>query len=332
MARREESVDPEGWTDGFTPIYAELIRQRMKPVLAQGLDYSAGALTGATIRNAGYSFAIRYVDAPANVGRKHIRVAEYGDLVKAGVDVHLVFEIGTTDMLGGRPAGVANGRRALAGARWIGYPEGRPIFLACDMHVTGPQLTTALAYVDGAISVLGNSGVGVYGFWELVDACIATHRGVAYWQAGIAPDTTDAVNVWQDNTRSVVVGGIQCDVNHLLIPIPSSTPEDEMPAITQGTWEQTGTTVHQHLTCPVGPNFIFRSGWFSLSVGWADATGVGVWFLGTVNGTASNVATVAPFTLPRGVRLPFWIPPGTECISVEYTSDNPVGWSLELLT
>lgn len=192
----------------------------MKPILARGLDYSSGTISGAAIKSAGYTFVCRYVDAPSYVGGKHIRPGEYINLAQAGVDVFLVFEIGTADMLAGRNGGVANAQRARAGAQWVGYPPGRPIFFACDMHVTQSQLPAALDYVDGVISVLGNATTGIYGFWELVDECIATNRGAAYWQAGIMPDTTDAVHMWQRNDGVVAVGGIQCDVNDLLIPIP----------------------------------------------------------------------------------------------------------------
>lgn len=192
----------------------------------QGLDYSAGVIPGATIKAAGYQFVIRYVDDPAaGLNAKHIRPGEYRDLVAAGVDVFLVFEVGTADMLAGHDAGVAHATRAKAGADWIGYPPDRPIFMACDMHLNPAQITSALAYIDGAVSVLGDA-CGVYGFWELVDACIAQGKGRWFWQCGISPDPTDAVHLWQRNDRTVTVGGISCDVNELRIPLTPSTGLD----------------------------------------------------------------------------------------------------------
>lgn len=195
----------------------------------RGLDYSAATIPGATIKAAGYQFVIRYTaDPKVGLNAKHIRPAEYQDLLAAGVSVYLVFEVGTGDMLAGHDAGVANARRARAGADWIGYPLGAPIFMASDMHLTAAQLPAALAYVDGAVSVLGDA-CGVYGFFELVDACIAQRKGRWFWQAGVSPDPTDAVHVWQRNDTTTTVGGVAADINELRIPLTTEddmTPED----------------------------------------------------------------------------------------------------------
>jgi hypothetical protein len=201
----------------------------MNAVLMTGLDYSAGTISGAVIKTAGHKFVIRYVEDPNQwLGSKHIRPAEYTQLIASGIDVFLVFEIGVDDMLGGRAAGVANATRARAGATWIGYPPAYPIFMACDMHLTTPQIATALEYIAGAATVLGDQ-LGVYGFVELIDASMngpATYR----WQCGRAP-TGNNVNVWQrNNSGFATVGGIQCDVNELYLEMP--TPEEGETALT----------------------------------------------------------------------------------------------------
>lgn len=190
------------------------------------MDYSAKAIPGATIIAAGFEFVIRYCDAPGpGLSHKHIRPDEYRDLVSAGVNVYLVHEQRTTDMLGGHDAGVEHARRARAGADWVGYPPGGIIFLACDMHLTHKQIPTALAYIDGAAEVLGHDATGVYGFFELIDTCIAQGKGKWFWQAGISPDPTDAVHIWQRNDGFVHVGGTECDVNEMRIPLPvAGTP------------------------------------------------------------------------------------------------------------
>lgn len=210
----------------------------------RGLDYSAGTIPGAAIKAAGYRFVIRYVDSPTvGLSRKHITPGEYRELTSAGVDVYLVHEVATTDMLGGHDAGIAHAQRARAGADWIGYPPGSPIFMACDMHLTAAQIPTALAYVDGAVSVLRDA-CGVYGFWELVDACIAQRKGLWFWQAGISPDPTDPVHLWQRNDRTTTVAGIACDVNELRIPLEvDMTPEQDarlarVETVLKMIWEQ----------------------------------------------------------------------------------------------
>jgi hypothetical protein len=315
--------------------------------MSKGLDYSAGTVTGSTIKAAGYDFVIRYVDDPAvvSLGSKHCRPAEYQDLVKAGVDVWLVFEVGTTDMLAGKAAGVSHAIRARNGAKALGYPPGRMVFMACDMHLTPNQIPQALAYLDGAASVLGKSSTGLYAFGEMVDAAINGDHAGAYWQCGHRPGPTRPVHVYQRNDGTTTVGGITCDINELLRPIPGSsvsgdptiTVEEDMPGpvMNLGEWEP-GTAVHKTLSCPVGTDFLFKSGWFSLGVGWADAQDVSVIFVGhpKKDGTRTYLdgSTSAPITLPFDSRLPFKIPSGTELISVSYTSANPVSWSAELLT
>lgn len=197
-----------------------------------GLDYSAGAIAGQTIKAAGFDFVIRYCDAPANVTRKCITPAEHADLKAAGVDVFLVHEQWTTDMDGGYAAGVAHAQRAVAGANWVGYTG--PIFMAADEHLTAAGVASALQYLRGAATVIPVSLLGVYGFPELIQA--AQQAGVAswFWQCGSAPKPGTGVHIWQRNydLGQTIVGGVQCDVDELLIPLPSgSTSEDAVSLI-----------------------------------------------------------------------------------------------------
>lgn len=217
----------------------------------QGLDYSAGAIPGAAIRQAGYGFVIRYVDDPAvGLGSKHITPQEYRDLVGAGVQVLLVFEVDTGDALGGYNQGVSNAQRARKGADWIGYPQGAPIFMACDMHLTGPQVDTAMRYLDGARSVLG-SATGCYGFWEDVDTSITQHNADWFWQCGIKPADSDPVHIWQRNdTAPVTVGGVSCDINELLRPIGAPDMDWTTPMPAPGDWAgnpQTLASILNHI-------------------------------------------------------------------------------------
>jgi hypothetical protein len=188
--------------------------------MTTGLDYSAGVIPGSVIKNAGHGFVIRYVDDPAYVATKHIHPSEYADLVTAGVDVWLVFEVGTNDIAGGFAAGVINAKRAQRGAAWVGYPANRPIFFACDEHLYGQNLIDlAMQYLDGAASVLGVELVGDYGFVEEVTAAQAGKHASLFWQCGESPAPGAGVHVWQRNDGAVYVGGIQCDVNELLLPM-----------------------------------------------------------------------------------------------------------------
>lgn len=195
-----------------------------------GLDYSAGRIAGAAIKAAGYDFAIRYVEDPARqLWTKHLRPDEYRDLIGAGVHVWAVFEVDTTDALGGFAQGTANARRALAGAAWVGYPADQPIFFCSDRHLSSGEVLTALAYLDGAAAVLGRDRVGAYGFFEFIDAAIAGNHAAAYWQCGIRPAATGPVHLWQRNDTSTTVGGIGCDINVMMHPLAPLPPQPAAP-------------------------------------------------------------------------------------------------------
>lgn len=198
--------------------------------LALGLDYSAARLSGAAIHAAGYSYVLRYLDDPAwGPPAKCIVPGELVDLRAAGVDVLCVFEQGTDDITGGYGAGQRNARRALAGAQWVGY-DGL-IFMAVDEHLDGTGVALALEYLDGAASVLGRDRTGVYGFSELIDCAIGRYG--ALWQCGHTPAPGGPVHIWQRNTGTVQVAGVDCDVNELLRPLPGlgiPAPADLSPA------------------------------------------------------------------------------------------------------
>ncbi len=192
------------------------------------LDYSAGTIPGAvlaTSRAYGQPIrgVIRYVDAPGNGNVKCITPAEYRDLQAVGMGVLLVFEHQTTDAINGHAAGVINAQRALAGADQLGYSG--PILMASDMHLNDPAhpeyLPNALAYLDGAASVLGLARLGAYGFPELMSACVG--RASVLWQCGSPPpaNNPDGVHFWQvNNTTSPVLAGIACDINVPMTAVP----------------------------------------------------------------------------------------------------------------
>ena len=210
--------------------------------MSVGLDYSAGVIAPEAIVAAEYTTVFRYIDAPTmSTSAKHVTPAEYAALTTAGITVNLVFEIGTNDWVCGSSLGVTYAIRAQAGAQWVGYNG--PIFFAVDTHLDARQIPTALAYLHGAQSVLGT--IGVYGFEELIQAAQTARIGAAYWQCGHPPAPSSGVHVWQDNTRTVTVDGIECDVNHILIPIPNGGGDM--------TTEQQIADIHQQIMGPWAP-------------------------------------------------------------------------------
>jgi hypothetical protein len=187
--------------------------------MPDGFDYSDGRPSGAAIAARG-EFVIRYIDHPSRMAGKHITRAEYDDLIAHGVQVWLVCERTKTDWEGGHPAGVALARDARAGADRIGYPADRLIFFTADMHLTAQQIPTVQAFIDGAASVLGRDATGGYGFSELIRALKAGNNCRGLWQTGSRSVLVSGAHIYQANDRpTVVIDGVVCDVNELLIPL-----------------------------------------------------------------------------------------------------------------
>jgi hypothetical protein len=200
------------------------------------IDYSAAKLTADVIKRTKIgpdgetaSGAIRYVDAPDRLGRKHTNKAEYDDLVRGGLAMDaMFFEVDVDDPLGGYAQGQAFARRAKAGADYLGF-GGVILFCADRWFVSkGRRTITAdmwQAYLDGVVSILGRGRTGAYGFSDAMDAAVGH---VDYFvQCGSRSVVRNFVNAWQDNNVQPVVGGIQTDRLLILKPFSTSVQEDD---------------------------------------------------------------------------------------------------------
>jgi len=192
-------------------------------VIATGLDYSARRLPGASIRAAGHRFVIRYLWFPGQ-RLSYIDALEYADLVAAGVDVHLVYEQTTSDPAGGWAAGVRMGRQAVQSAREVGAPAGTTIFFCADgwLNANGIPVTTAMAFLDGARSVIGEYTLGAYGFADFVFAAAGGGHADRFWLCGAEiPEAQrpDWLHLYQWNNGRAYVDGVECDLNKQYQPL-----------------------------------------------------------------------------------------------------------------
>ena len=177
----------------------------MPTLYAYGADYSGGEFTPAQLdayhAAGGYDIRvlIRYIGYPANPKCVTHYPGAYQSLTDSGRLVLLVHEIGANDAAGGWDAGVRNARAALNDARSIGYPEELPIFMAADDWLArqGIGLSTAMAYLQGAASVLGVGRTGAYGFTDFVHA--AQDQGLAnwFWLCGAESGVRDGIQLYQ---------------------------------------------------------------------------------------------------------------------------------------
>jgi hypothetical protein len=236
-------------------------------VRALGVDYAGGTPDPWALTTAGYVFACRYLSSggPALPG-KLLTAPEYRALTAAGVSVAVNWETTATRMLSGYPAGVQDAKAAQTHLEAIGYPaDTRPIYFSADFDATPGQQTQIDDYLRGCASVIGPGRVGIYGSYYVVQRCL--NHGTARWawqtMAWSGGQVDPRAHLVQ-RIGSVVVDGVECDVNEALrpdfgqhptiprrrespvcyrldpTPIPTGVTADALP---EGTWPAVEDTI-----------------------------------------------------------------------------------------
>lgn len=201
------------------------------------IDYSGGAVSGATMAAHGITGAIRYVGV-GGAGKRLTR-AEYADHCAHGRQTVAVVELSTTDADGGAPAGTANATAALRDLQSItaGLPPITCVLMANDKPT---YVQADLYYIQAAAAVFDNVAlVGPYGFGSFLAACDQHGLAPIAWQAGPAPSRTGTAALatwWQRNggqatasdgpstPTTITLNGVVCDLSNQLLEIPMSDP------------------------------------------------------------------------------------------------------------
>ena len=187
-----------------------------------GADYSAHELPPSALdRCTQYNirFLIRYIGYPDNPKCISHYPGAYQAHVRAGRLVLLAAENDTNDPALGFAGGVAMAKRALADAARIHYPASLPIFFCSDAWLAEHNitLTTAMAYLDGAASVIGKARTGAYGFRDFIKAAKAGHHARYLWLCGAPPTDAEVAQGWphiyQWNGGTVPLGGVTADLD-----------------------------------------------------------------------------------------------------------------------
>jgi hypothetical protein len=209
--------------------------------VVHGADYSAGELLPHEIdqhKDHDIRFLGRYIGFPDNPKCISHFPGAYQKHVRAGRMVLLFFENQTDDRAGGRDRGVANAHLALQDARTIGYPDHLPIFFSADAHLdaVGIPVANAMAYLDGAASVMGINRTGAYGFREFIGPAREGGHARWFWLAGTEPTDREIrhglTHFYQSNKGQIKIGGIEADLDLayrgvldlLRLPVPTKLP------------------------------------------------------------------------------------------------------------
>lgn len=187
-----------------------------------GTDYSARELSPTELDHfAEYDirFLIRYIGYPGNSKCISHYPGAYKAHVQGGRLVLLVAENETNDPAGGFAGGAAMAHRALRDAGSIGYPAHLPIFFCADGWLADSNIAvaTAMAYLDGAASVIGKNRTGAYGFRDFIQAARAGQHARWLWLAGAHPTDAEVAQGWphlyQWNNGTISPGGMPAELD-----------------------------------------------------------------------------------------------------------------------
>lgn len=141
----------------------------------QGVDIAWARPTVAQIKAVGARFVARYFSTDDT---KNLHASEVAAYSAAGLGTVVVWETTTGRARAGMTAGQADARAAEAQRKAVGLPPDMPIHFAVDEDTSW---SSVVPYFAGAVSVLGQARVGVYGGYAVIEGAAAA--GYRYlWQ------------------------------------------------------------------------------------------------------------------------------------------------------
>lgn len=149
--------------------------------MAKGLDYSWARPGGATIKNAGYQFVVRYIPYYGH-GGKGLEKPELDDLRNNGIAIAMVYESWASRALDGREAGRADARVSQQQIERIGLDNDMPVYFAVDFDAREDQQGIIDEYLRGCADVLGANRVGVYAGYWVIKRCFENKTAAYLWQ------------------------------------------------------------------------------------------------------------------------------------------------------
>ncbi len=143
----------------------------------QVLDYSFSRIDHALAHAHGVVGCMRYLYGNG----KGLTPTEVALFRSSGLSLGLNYEAGPGDFVG-RSAGVGQATAAYRFAQSLGL-GGHPIIFSADFDVPRSKFAAIGDAVDGALSVLGDGNVGVYGKADLIDYLFGRFGNrIFYWQ------------------------------------------------------------------------------------------------------------------------------------------------------
>ncbi|MEF2967775.1 DUF1906 domain-containing protein [Paenibacillus sp. M1] len=184
--------------------------------MAKGFDCATPLthISAKQFRADGFEFVCRYL-VPS--GWKRLTKKEAGDISAAGLKIVSVFETTASRALGGRTAGLNDGRIAIETAAVVGQPKGSRIYFAVDFDATASQMDKVLEYIKAARETATAQGytAGVYGSAAVVEAAMKAQACTGFWQtyAWSRGRKVEGIHIYQYDNGPKGLGKLLNNVN-----------------------------------------------------------------------------------------------------------------------
>lgn len=146
----------------------------------EGVDFSWARPGGATLKNAGKHFVVRYL-YPDGQGGKGLDASEVADYVNNGLEIVVVYESYEHRPLEGRGAGAADAQVAQQQLEALGLPN-MPVYFAVDWQASASEQAAIDEYLRGVASVIGLERTGVYGSADVMTRTMQSGTAKWFWQ------------------------------------------------------------------------------------------------------------------------------------------------------
>jgi hypothetical protein len=191
-----------------------------------GVDIAWARPSVAQIQGTGARFVARYLSTDPS---KNLTAAEVTAYRAAGLGTVVVWETTTGRARAGMAAGQADARAAEAQRKTVGLPGDMPIHFAVDEDTTWSSVAP---YMAGAVSVLGQARVGVYGGYQVIEG--AAGAGFRFlWQTTAWSGGRWSSHATIRQTGGTTLGGdadwdTAMTADYGQYPRPTAAPEEDM--------------------------------------------------------------------------------------------------------
>lgn len=177
----------------------------------KGIDFGYGKLKGSVIRNAGYTFVMRYL---SHSPQKNLNKEELKDFRQNDLKVGVVWETTTNRPLSGFTGGKQDAQEAVNQIiELTGSPQ--VIYFAVDADYNQTQLQTIGEYFEGVASILPLHQIGVYGGYKTVEYMLDNDLASYAWQtyAWSHGKWDTRAQLRQTDIYGPKLAGVECDTN-----------------------------------------------------------------------------------------------------------------------